>query len=798
MGNVLRNHDELTLEMVTDEERDYMYKFYTKDPKAKINLGIRQRLAPLLDNNRRKIELMNSLLFSLPGTPVIYYGDEIGMGDNYYLGDRDGVRTPMQWAADRNAGFSLANPQKLFLPVILDPEYQYEAVNVEIQQNNSSSLLWWMKRVMGMRKQYKSFSRGDTTFLSPENSKILAFLRFYKDETILVIANLSRYSQATELDLQDYKEYIPIEVFSNNRFPAIKESPYFITLGPHGYYWFVLEQALSPVAETDDRYVPEVANYDELFSPAKNRLLADSLIRNYLKTCRWFGGKGRQIKNIIISDLIHFSYKQERFSWLIIEIIYIEGMQELYQLPIGFASGENESILREEDVKSIIAPLTIGNTSGILYDAVYSGLFREAIFENLVKKRKLKTKSGDLIFLVNKIFKKSNQDLQSDKDFYTKVLSADQSNTSIIFKRKYFFKLYRKLDRVTNPDVEILRFLSEKTNFKNVPLFLGGVEHILANKHSMVIGMMQELVENQGDAWDYTSDELDRYFERILAYPAFKNVPSPKGDLIKAEPFNELEEEMKDLIGSAINERITLLAQRTAELHISLSSRPNEADFEPEAYSLHYQRSLFSSLQTLTRTSYQALEKHIQNIQETLKEEAMEILNMKNDILSRMKKIYSRKINALKIRNHGDFHLGQVLFTGKDFYIIDFEGEPARSFSERRLKRSPLRDVSGMLRSFHYAVYSALFRLKSIRQEDMDLLVKWAELWYHYIASTYVRTYIELIGKTKLIPNNHEDIKIMLDTFILEKAIYELKYELNNRPDWVIIPIKGIKDIMQT
>jgi maltose alpha-D-glucosyltransferase / alpha-amylase len=376
--------------------------------------------------------------------------------------------------------------------------------------------------------------------------------------------------------------------------------------------------------------------------------------------------------------------------------------------------------------------------------------------------------------------------LQSDKDFYTKVLSADQSNTSIIFKRKYFFKLYRKLDRVTNPDVEILRFLSEKTNFKNVPLFLGGVEHILANKHSMVIGMMQELVENQGDAWDYTSDELDRYFERILAYPAFKNVPSPKGDLIKAEPFNELEEEMKDLIGSAINERITLLAQRTAELHISLSSRPNEADFEPEAYSLHYQRSLFSSLQSLTRTSYQALEQNIQNIPESLQEEASEILKMKNDILNRMKKIYSRKINSLKIRTHGDFHLGQVLFTGKDFFIIDFEGEPARSFSERRLKRSPLRDVAGMLRSFHYAAYSALFRVKTIRQEDVDLLEKWAELWYHYTGGIYLKTYIEILGKTRLIPDNHEDIKIMLDTFILEKAVYELKYELNNRPDWII------------
>ncbi len=796
----LRNHDELTLEMVTDEERDYMYKVYTKDPKARINLGIRHRLAPLLDNNRRKIELMNYLLFSLPGTPVLYYGDEIGMGDNYYLGDRDGVRTPMQWTADRNAGFSDANPQKLFLPVILDPEYQYEAVNVETQQNNSSSLLWWMKRVMGMRKQFKAFSRGDIQFLSPTNSKILAFLRSYRDETILVIANLSRYSQATELDLQDFKEFIPIEVFSGNRFPSIKESAYLITLGPHGYYWFLLEQPVAPEVKIEDSPVTKmkVEKYEDLFKPANVKVLTGRLIMNYIKTCRWFGGKGRQIREISVSDAVHFTYNQESFSWLIIEVKYIEGLPEMYQLPISFASKESESVLREGDAKSIIAPVTIENSQGILYDAVYSRLFREAVYENLVKRRKLKSKSGEMVFFVNKDFKNSLRDLPGDREFHAKVLSADQSNTSIVFNRKYFFKLYRKLDRVTNPDVEILRFLTEKTSFKHAPLFMGSIEHLQVKKHPMVIGMMQELVENQGDAWDYAGDELNRYFERILAFPDYKNVPQLKGDLMDPDSFNDLADDIKDLLGAAIFERITVLARRTAEMHMSLASRPDEPDFEPEAFSLHYQRSLFSSLQSLTRTSYQSLEKNIINIPEAMHEEAREILKMKNDILNRMKKIYSRKFNSLKIRHHGDFHLGQVLFTGKDFIIIDFEGEPARSFSERRLKRSPLRDVAGMLRSFHYAAYSALFRLVTISQVDTDLLEKWAELWYHYISGIYVKTYIETLGKTRLIPDNKEDLKIMLDTYILEKAVYELNYELNNRPDWITIPMKGIKHIMQS
>ncbi|MDQ6608347.1 MAG: maltose alpha-D-glucosyltransferase, partial [Bacteroidota bacterium] len=218
----LRNHDELTLEMVTDEERDYMYKAYAKDPKAKINLGIRHRLAPLMENDRRRIELMNSLLFSLPGTPVIYYGDKIGMGDNFYLGDRDGVRTPMQWSPDRNAGFSNTNPQRLYLPVILDPQYHYESVNVETQRSNTSSLFWFMKRIINMRKKYKAFSRGDMKFIHVDNSKILAFSRTYEDETLLVVVNLSKYPQPAEIDLKEFKGYTPVEMFSKNPFPAIK------------------------------------------------------------------------------------------------------------------------------------------------------------------------------------------------------------------------------------------------------------------------------------------------------------------------------------------------------------------------------------------------------------------------------------------------------------------------------------------------------------------------------------------------------------------------------------------------
>ncbi|MCL4247050.1 MAG: maltose alpha-D-glucosyltransferase [Anaerolineae bacterium] len=237
----LRNHDELTLEMVTDSDRDYMYTEYARDSRMKINLGIRRRLAPLLENSRRRIELMNALLLSLPGTPIIYYGDEIGMGDNIYLPDRNGVRTPMQWTMDRNAGFSRADSARLYAPVINDPVFNYMTINVEAQERLPTSLMHWMRRVIGLRQRYATFGRGSLEFLNASNSKVLAFLRSYDNTTILCVNNLSRYAQPVELDLSVYNGFTPIEMFGDTRFPPIGELPYFITLGPHSFFWFRLE-----------------------------------------------------------------------------------------------------------------------------------------------------------------------------------------------------------------------------------------------------------------------------------------------------------------------------------------------------------------------------------------------------------------------------------------------------------------------------------------------------------------------------------------------------------------------------
>src|SRR5690606_23891117 len=387
----LRNHDELTLEMVTDEERDYMYKMYTKDLQAKINVGIRHRLAPLLDNSRSKIELMNFLLFSLPGTPVIYYGDEIGMGDNFYLGDRDGVRTPMQWSANKNAGFSEANPQKLYLPVIIDPGYRYESINVESQQGNPSSLLWWMKRIINTRKQFKAFGRGDIHFLAPANAKVLAFTRVYEKQVILVLANLSRFSQAVEIELTEFEGFAPVEIFSQNKFPKITGKPYLFTMGPHGYYWFLLEKEEGYQGSQDALPQIKVDRWEELFGAQTVARFEQKILQPYIRACRWFGSKAKVIKSVKIKENISLGDKERPASWLILDFQYNEGLAELYQLPLAWVKTTDEESVKLINRKSMIAKLSIGGEEGWLIDGVFDEHFRNKLFNHLVKRQKIKT-----------------------------------------------------------------------------------------------------------------------------------------------------------------------------------------------------------------------------------------------------------------------------------------------------------------------------------------------------------------------------------------------------------------------
>jgi maltose alpha-D-glucosyltransferase/alpha-amylase len=652
-----------------------------------------------------------------------------------------------------------------------------------------------MKRVISMRKNFKAFGRGNIKFLTPSNPKVLAFLRTYEDETILVVANLSRFSQAAEIGLEDYKFYSPVEVFSQNKFPSIREEPYLITLSPHGYYWFVLQKEDVKNYEYDLYSKPafNLKKWEELFEGSNLQTLQGKILTSYILTCRWFGGKARTIQSLNIVHVLNVSSSDPSYKWVIFEVKYNEGLPELYQLPMLFVEEEDLDDLNEGYRKGIIAAMVVNNVKGMLIDAVYSEIFQHKIFNQMLNKKKLRVNGYELSFPSNKnfnaAFKNMNQELDS------KVLAAEQSNTSFLFNNCFFLKLYRKLDKTLNPDLEITRFLTEKANFPNVPSFYGSIDLNL-DKATIVLGMMQQAVPNQGDAWVYFKDSLNRYFERVMATSNQRETPELIGNMYDPADFKDLDESMRELLGVANSERVSLLGCRTAEMHLALASSEKDPDFTPEASSLHYQRSLYSSLQSLVRTTYQSLNQNFKKLPENLKEEASEILEMKSPVLEKLKLIYSRKINTMKIRNHGDYHLGQVLFTGKDFIIIDFEGEPARSFSERRLKRSPLRDVAGMIRSLHYAAYSMLFQMNFREEQQFSYYEKWAEAWFHYMSGFYIKSYLENTQGSAFLPESKDDLKILIQTFLLEKAIYELNYELNNRPDWIIIPIKGIKSIM--
>jgi maltose alpha-D-glucosyltransferase/alpha-amylase len=794
----LRNHDELTLEMVTDEDRDYMYKVYANDPRARINLGIRRRLAPLLGNNRRKMELLNSLLFSLPGTPVIYYGDEIGMGDNIYLGDRNGVRTPMQWSADRNAGFSRANPQRLYLPVIIDPEHHYETVNVEAQQQNPSSLLWWVKRLVLLCKNYRAFGRGTIEFLYPENRKVLVFIRRFEDEIILVVANLSRFVQYVELDLSAYKGMVPVELFGHTRFPAIGEPPYFVTMGPHSFYWFNLEPSrISDLAgQVLEPARLEVSGLWEniLYGPARASL--ERILPSYLLACRWFGGKAQGIRSVKNIHSIPFPTETIAAFFTTWEVQYTGGSAETYLLPLAFAGGDRAFELRQANPQAVVAQLKVheddSEHEGILYDALYDPLFCKSLLEAVARGRRFKRNGVEVRAQSAKLLRAAGNSVTS---LEPSLIKGEQTNTSIVYGDKFIMKFFRRVSDGLNPDLEIGRFLTEKTSFAHVPPVAGFVEIRKGRSEPATAAILHGFVPNEGDAWRYTSDCLGHYFEGILTRdPAAEGPTLPSTSLIELTQ-SEVPPLVADVIGSYISSAL-LLGQRTGELHTALASETKDPAFAPEPFTALYRRSLYQSLRTLADRALALLEKRLQTLPEQVRSESEKVLKLESAIFARFRQIVDRKITGMRIRCHGDLHLGQVLFTGKDFFIIDFEGEPARSITERRIKRSPLRDVAGMLRSFNYA---ALAKLKenSIRPENTGHLKMWARFWNVWVAVHYLKGYFRVTAKSSFMPKTQEEISVMLGTYMLEKAVYELTYELNNRPDWVDIPIMGILDILQ-
>jgi len=787
----LRNHDELTLEMVTDEERDYMYRMYASDPRARINLGIRRRLAPLL-GSRRKTELISMLLHSLPGAPVLYYGDEIGMGDNFFLGDRNGVRTPMQWSPDRNAGFSRANPQEVYLPVIIDPEYHYESVNVENQERNLSSLLWWTRRVVSMRKRFQAFSRGTTQFLPLDNGRVIAFVRQFESETVLAVANLSRFSQVAELDLSAFAGQTPVEVFSRNRFPVIKpQVPYVFTFGPHDIYWLAIQAEGVVTATSPDYEVPVLSappGLDILLEGVLAESFESRILPAYLNTCRWFGSKTRGIRTCRVAERIPVG---DGPQIILIDVTYFDGGAETYLLPLHIAAGAAATAIQQEAPQAVIARFVGEDTAheAILFDAVQDENFRAALFELMARHKTQRAAHGVMAGFPGTLLAGDALPTAS------RVLKVEQSNSSIIYQDRWFLKLYRRIEEGINPDAEILRFLSERQHFENVPPFGGSIEYRRPRGETRVLGLLLGMVPNDGDAWTRSLDSLGRFYERVLeARPDPSTIPP----LSLFTPNQAASAVLTGLIGGIQPERVRQLGERTAGMHFALSAEETDASFAPEPFTSLYQRSIYQSMRGALRRTMALLQNRLPHLDEQFRKLALEVAAGEQEILARYAQLIRRKIVCSKIRTHGDFHLGQVLNTGKDFVFIDFEGEPARSLGERKMKRCALRDVAGMMRSIQYAAHTALsMQRQTVRTEDVPLLEPWAEHWAGWISSAYLQSYLEATDGAAFIPDKREDTEALLDAFLLEKAVYEVGYELNNRPNWIGIPLRGIREILR-
>jgi maltose alpha-D-glucosyltransferase/alpha-amylase len=800
----LRNHDELTLEMVTDEERDYMYRVYAQDPRMRLNMGIRRRLSPLLGNDRPSIELMNGLLLSMPGAPVIYYGDEIGMGDNIFLGDRNGVRTPMQWSADRNAGFSRANPQQLCLPIIIDPQYHYEVYNVEAERNNRSSLLWWMRRLIALRSQYKAFSRGSLTFIEPDNPRVLAFVREHERERILVVVNLSRFTQYVQLDLSQFQGTVPVEVFGSTPFPPVAEDPYFLTLGAHTFLWFELKQPAdlerqAPVIEPEQLPVLAVrARADEIFDTDRIGRL-ERVLPSFLLAQRWYGAKGRTAKRAAVRGVVPLRVDGVTAHVCLVGMDYADGSSESYVLPIMHLPAQAAQQTLKDYPRAAIARVSAGPASpdGYLVDALVREEFARALLALMAGRGRLRGAGVEIRSSPSRDLRRLGRDEAAVIE--TRPLKAEQSNSSVVYPNRYMLKFFRHLQEGENPELEIGRFLTER-GFPNLPHVEGALEIEGADSSPGTLAILQAFVANQGDAWDYSLNSLYEYFDRVWAMPdSQQNAPPAVGtipDLALGEPGEQID----GLIGYYADSA-RLLAVRTAEMHRALASDLSDPAFSPEAFSVPYQRSLYQSIRSRVIRVFGEAHKARAGLPQSAQGLLEEVLGRREELLARLRSLIGEKLSGKRLRCHGDYHLGQILFTGKDFVIIDFEGEPARPISERRIKRSPLRDVAGMIRSFHYAAHSALANEESqgsVPADSRPVMESWADYWYVTVGAIFLHHYLAGIRSLGFVPEDPKQLRLLLDALLLEKAVYELGYEINNRPDWVAIPLEGIRHLLRS
>jgi maltose alpha-D-glucosyltransferase/alpha-amylase len=772
----LRNHDELTLEMVTDAERDYLWETYASDRRARLNLGIRRRLAPLLERDRRRIELMNGLLLSMPGTPVIYYGDEIGMGDNIHLGDRDGVRTPMQWSIDRNGGFSRCDPARLVLPPIMDPLYGYQTVNVEAQAADPHSLLNWMRRMLAVRRRFSGFGRGALRFLYPGNRKVLAYLREGAGEgaeTVLCVYNLSRTAQAVELELSSFNGRVPVDMVGGSVFPPIGQLDYLLTLPPYGFFWFLLAASaqLPPWHARPPEALPEFATIvvrrgiEEALAPPGRAILEREALVAYLPMRRWYAAK---VQRLSAARLAYAVPLQGVADVLLSEVTVTAGGRDSnYVLPLGIAWEDQTAGPLAQQLS--LARIRRGRRVGVLTDAFSIDGFATGVIAMLRSGAAVPLEGGEIRF--RPTARLAEVETGSGE---IRRLSAEQSNSSLILNDAILLKIVRRVAAGIHPEGEMTRVLTER-GFPNIAPLLGEMVRVDAEGTPHTLMLAQGFVRNQGDGWSWTLDFLTGTVEEIAV----------TGHQAEAEA-----EAFADYARFA-----AAIGRRLAELHAVLSEPTDDPDFAPEEAGPDMLREWADDVIEQIDLAMEILTGRSDYPDEATRERAQAVLAMADSLRGTARALATSGVGALRTRVHGDFHLGQVLVVQGDAFLIDFEGEPARPMAQRRRKASPLRDVAGLLRSFDYAVAAAAQGRAAASPGTEERRATLLERFRLQVARRFLASYRAVLraAPRRWVPEVAE--ADLVNLFLLEKAAYEVRYEASNRPNWIGIPLRGLQEI---
>ncbi len=810
----LRNHDELTLEMVTDEERDYMYRAYASDEQARINLGIRRRLAPLLENNRRKIELLNGLLFSLPGTPVLYYGDEIGMGDNFYLGDRDAVRTPMQWSPDKNAGFSRANPQRLFLPVVIDPGYHYESVNVETQLSESSSLLWWTRRIIGLRRRHPVFGTGSFRFVDSDNPKVFAFLRESESERVLVVANLSRFTQATLLDLSEFNGFVPTEMFGGGRFPPIRESRYSLTLAPHTFMWLSLrgsERAEAAMAE-ENGGPPEVQAEDDpaswLTSSAARRCIGERLSEDIHRQ-PWRDHQPLGVREIEVEDALPIQLGSEGPSAAAMAIVRVRFSGSefgVFALAVALATPEYfRSIAGDPDAVLATVKHTSHRTERLLYDASSDPAVAKGLLDLISSGGSSRGYGG---VLAGRASEKLPDALPPSHELpEARPLSRDfLRGSSVAFGSRFVLKLVCRDRPANEAALEVLEHLTERCDVPFAPDAVGRLDYTTRSRRTFPVAVARVFVQHESSVRAEVADAARMYLDELFASsdaPFDGDAPSAPVrtlvDLASEEPPASLHPVLVRFADTMEH-----LGRRVAELHGALADDQGDERFTPEGFTSLKQRAMYQSMRNAVIPTLRMLGDAMASVDPGTRANAQLLIDNEDCVLGQMKRISEVRLDSVRIRCHGHLELEPILWTGRDYVFTDFEGDPAGRLAELRLKHSPYHDLAALVTDLartsasvaEEQVEAGLVPPSSPLAGGIDGI---AAHWAAWTSAALVRGYTARAEEIRpeLLPATSEGRRVLFQAEGLERAMRNLRLALVRRPGeirravgWVLLLIR--------